>query len=297
MASYVGRFAPTPSGPLHFGSLVTALASYLDARAAGGAWLLRIDDLDQPRVKSGAEAQILQQLREHGLNWDAPLRRQSEHSSDYAASLDRLHALGLVYPCTCSRAQLQSQGLPAPEADEPVYPGTCRDAGHGDTNAALRMRLPPGDLEYPDLGLGRQRKQSQVDLGDFVLRRRDGIASYQLACAVDEIAQGITHIVRGSDLVSSTLRQRHILLALGHAPPIYRHLPLVLDAQGRKLSKRDQACAVRGDTAVENLQMALRCLGQHMPEPPASLDAKALLELAISRWRPQDIPSTLLTIT
>lgn len=287
--AYVGRFAPTPSGPLHFGSLVTALASYLDARAAGGTWLLRIDDLDRPRVRPGAEERILSQLSAHALDWDGPLRRQSEHRPAYARAIEDLRRAGLTYSCTCSRAQLQGRRPPS-EADEAVYPGVCREAGHPDVGAALRLRLPTGNLTYDDLSLGPQRRTSQLDIGDFVIRRRDGHASYQLACAVDEAAQGITDVVRGSDLVASTLRQIEVSRALGQPLPRYRHLPLVVDAHGRKLSKRDDATAVREETATLNLLAALRCLGQAVLQDAEHLNPATVLAHAICRWRPQDIP-------
>lgn len=277
MTEYVGRFAPTPSGALHLGSLVTALGSWLDARAAGGRWLLRIDDLDRPRVRPGASEEIVRQLEAHSLWWDGPIRRQSEHIEAYDAALAQLRAGGLVYACRCTRAELARLPAPADAEGEPAYPGTCRDAGWPDEDLALRVRV---DEASHDL-IG----------GDFVVRRRDGQIAYQLACAVDEHAVGITDVVRGADLVQSGLRQAWLLRSLGLPVPRYRHLPLVLSATGLKLSKRTESAPLRVDQASANLVVALRLLGQ---EPPAGVDAReisVLLRHAIAHWSPERIPS------
>lgn len=278
MPEYVGRFAPTPSGALHLGSLVTALGSWLDARAAGGRWLLRIDDLDRPRVRPGAAEEILRQLEAHGLWWDGPIRRQSEHLEAYEAALTRLREAGLVYACRCTRAELAR--LPA-SADagaegEPAYPGTCRDAGWSDEDAALRVRID-------------EASRNRVG-GDFVVRRRDGQIGYQLACAVDEHALAITDVVRGADLVQSGLRQAWLLRTLALPVPRYRHLPLVLSATGQKLSKRTESEPLLIDRAPANVAAALRLLGQEPPLDVGAGDVRILLRHATAHWARERIP-------
>ncbi|THD05312.1 tRNA glutamyl-Q(34) synthetase GluQRS [Panacagrimonas perspica] len=275
MTRYVGRFAPTPSGALHFGSLVTALGSWLDARASGGSWLLRIDDLDTARVKAGADAQILHQLDEHGLNWDGIPRRQSEHLAEYQDAVERLQKVGLLYACRCTRAQLAAMIPQGQDDPEPIYPGTCRDAGLPDRDAALRFRVPSGS-----------------PISDFVVRRRDGAPAYQLACAVDEAAQGITDVVRGADLMSSGIRQQLLMQALGLPIPRYRHLPLVLDPSGRKLGKRNESRPLEAAEASANVAAALAVLGQAVPVEAQRLPVSDLTRAAIDRWRPDQIPST-----
>lgn len=288
MGSYVGRFAPTPSGPLHLGSLVAALGSFLAARAAGGKWLLRIDDLDRLRVQAGAESQILRQLEAHALQWDDTPRRQSEHLDDYGEALDRLRNQGLLYACSCTRAQLRQ--FINPGEDEPVYPGTCRDTGLGEGDAALRLRVPSRRLALDDECAGRLTRELESEVGDFVLRRKDGQFAYQLACAVDEVAQGISHVVRGVDLIGSTFRQICVLGYLGLPVPRYCHLPLVLDARGYKLSKQHGAAAIEGRDAARNLCAALEILGQEIPEGAAGLPSRDIVATAIRHWKPGRIP-------
>lgn len=274
MSSYVGRFAPTPSGALHFGSLVTALGSCLDARASKGRWLLRIDDLDRPRVKPESEEIILRQLDDHGLNWDGPLRRQSEHVDEYRDALDKLRRGGHLYACRCTRAQLAVRPVDADEDGEPVYAGTCRESGWPEQDAALRYRV--------DMTSGT---------GDFVVRRRDGVPAYQLACAVDEAAQKITHVVRGADLASSAERQSELMRALGLPVPRYLHLPLLLDPDGRKLGKRNESKPIEAASATENLLTALRLLGQPLPEGGPGLQPRAIIAAAAAGWRPDLVPA------
>ena len=285
MSSYVGRFAPTPSGPLHLGSLVTALGSWLDARAAGGRWALRIDDLDRPRVKAGAEDEILRQLDAHGLWWDGPIRRQSEHIEEYEAALETLRVAGDLYACRCTRAQLArlTPTTDHPDESEAVYPGTCRNSAWPDIDAALRARLGPTDA--PSLG------------GDFVMRRRDGQIGYQLACAVDENALAVSDVVRGADLVQSGQRQRWILGQLGLPAPRYRHLPLLIAPNGRKLSKSTEAAPLRNDRAAVNLLLALQYLGQPPLNHDAHSDVRSLRHTATSHWAPERIPEGPLGVT
>lgn len=285
MSPTVGRFAPTPSGPLHLGSLLTALGSWLSARAAGGRWLLRIDDLDTPRVQRGAESTILRQLEAHGLFWDGAIRRQSAHVDEYAAALAQLRAQDRLYACTCTRAQLQQ----AADGEDAVYPGTCRAAGRETSRAATRFAVGAGTLVIDDLGRGRISRRLEREVGDFVVRRRDGQFAYQLACAVDEAAQGVTEVVRGADLTGSTFRQVHLMQALSLPVPRYRHLPLVVGADGRKLSKQNEAVALDPADAAQNLRVALRLLGQ--PNDATSTAPAAMLDTAVRAWNPALIPS------
>ena len=271
MVSYIGRFAPTPSGPLHFGSLLTALGSYLAARAAGGLWLLRVDDLDGPRVKSGAEAVICEQLRLYGLQWDGEIRRQSEHVQEYATALERLRSSGKIYACRCTRAHLLQD---ARDGDEAVYPGRCRDRHLDEYGSALRLRV----------------EEAEREVGDFIVRRKDGQHAYQLACAVDEYSMGITHVVRGADLKPSTRRQLLILQALDLPAPRYQHLPLVVDAQGQKLSKQNHAEPLDGRHVVEDLCCALHLLGQPMPQDASKRSPTSLLAAAAAAWTEEVIP-------
>ncbi|MGQ0502188.1 MAG: tRNA glutamyl-Q(34) synthetase GluQRS [Panacagrimonas sp.] len=287
MPSCAGRFAPTPSGPLHLGSLVTALGSYLCARAANGLWFLRLDDLDRPRVVVGSEAIILRQLEEHGLHWDGAPRRQSEHIEEYAAAVEQLQKKGRVYACRCTRSELR----PTAVDSEPIYPGHCRSAAHPDAEASLRFRVPAGLSILADPVLGRLERRLDVDLGDFIVRRRDGLFAYQLASAIDEMALGITDVVRGADLVDSSFRQKALLESLGADVPKFWHLPLIVGSTGEKLSKRDGAAHIRTDRATANLIKALGCLGQKTAPLSAGCRVDELLQHAIATWDPEKIPS------
>jgi glutamyl-Q tRNA(Asp) synthetase len=276
---YRGRFAPTPSGPLHLGSLLTALASWLDARHRGGAWLLRIDDLDRARCPPGTDAVILRQLEAHGLHWDEAPRYQAAHADEYREALRRLEQAGHTYACACPRARLKRDALPG--RDGPVYPGTCRQAGHERRRHALRARLPDLESCFDDGCQGRVCRHLAREVGDFVVRRADGQVAYQLACAVDEAAQGVTDVVRGADLLGSTFCQRWLQQQLGLAPPRHAHLPVLVDARGRKLSKQNHAAPVEARAAPSNLRQCLALLGQ--PVPPDGTPA-AILREAAARW-------------
>ena len=278
METYRGRFAPTPSGPLHLGSLLTALASWLDARSRGGAWLLRIDDLDRARCPKGADAAILRQLEAHGLQWDESPRYQARHIAEYREALEHLERDGLIYACSCSRALLKASCRPGP--DDPVYPGTCRDAGRAG-RVSRRVRLDNGTLCFDDRGLQRQCRALADEVGDFVVRRADGQYAYQLACAVDESAQAISDVVRGADLLGSTFRQLWLMRALALPAPRYRHLPLVVDAAGRKLSKQNHAPPVAPRAAAANLRRCLRLL--HQDDVDAGTPAE-ILRVAAAQW-------------
>lgn len=282
---YVGRFAPTPSGPLHLGSLLTAAASWLQARAHGGRWLLRIDDLDRPRCPAGMDTVILQQLEAHGLEWDAEPRYQTACQPEYDEALERLASAGLTYSCGCTRARLQQTSLPGP--DGPVYDGHCRR--HPPVPGgplALRLHVDEGLLQFQDLWQGEQRRRLESEVGDFALRRSDGMTGYQLACAVDEQHQGITEVVRGSDLLGSTFRQRLLAQQLGWQPPAYAHGPLLLGSDGLKLSKQNHAAPLRAEEAGTSLWRCLQVLRQ---DPPPSLEGAAPAEIlawGLAHWQP-----------
>ncbi|HET8880548.1 MAG TPA: tRNA glutamyl-Q(34) synthetase GluQRS [Solimonas sp.] len=286
---YRGRFAPTPSGPLHLGSLMTALASWLDARAHDGRWLLRIDDLDGPRCVAGADAQILGQLDAHGLHWDETPRYQSAHLDEYRAALDALRRAQRLYACRCTRAELTTNSRAGP--DGAVYAGTCRSAGLAETDHALRFAVGAQRLRYDDGVQGELSRASDTELGDFVVRRRDGIFGYHLACAVDEHAQRISDVVRGADLIGSTFAQLCVLQALDLLAPRYHHLPVITGDDGLKLSKQNHATPVEAGCAGDNLW---RCLHGLQQAPPAALRGAPpaqLLAWARSHWQPARVPA------
>jgi glutamyl-Q tRNA(Asp) synthetase len=264
-SSVVGRFAPSPTGPLHFGSLVAAVGSYCLARRQGGRWLLRMEDLDTPRVVPGAAEGILRTLEALGFAWDGEVLWQSRRGAVYEAALGRLRARGLVFDCGCSRKEILAS---APHAGEegPIYPGTCRAGlGVGRRPRALRLRVPEEQVAFSDGLFGLQEQHLATAVGDFVLRRADGLFAYQLAVVVDDATSGVTQVVRGADLLASTPRQIYLQACLDYPHPRYVHLPLVLAADGDKVSKRHGTLGletVRGGTL---LWEALRFLGQRVP--------------------------------
>ncbi|MGH8455603.1 MAG: tRNA glutamyl-Q(34) synthetase GluQRS [Stenotrophobium sp.] len=286
--TYRGRFAPTPSGPLHLGSLLTALASYLQARAQGGLWLIRVDNLDQARCLPGMDSVILRQLEAHGLLWDETPRYQSQHIAEYAAALHKLAERDLLYRCICTRAELALTSLPGPDGS--VYAGTCRNKRHSDGAAALRLRVTGTTLEFTDGWQGLQQRRLEHEVGDFTVRRADGMTAYQLACAVDEPAQSITEVVRGADLLGSSFRQIHLQRVLGLPVAQYRHLPVLIDTTGRKLSKQNHALAVRSETATANLFHCLRLLGQCPVTELSDSSLTEMLDWAVSHWRAELVP-------
>jgi glutamyl-Q tRNA(Asp) synthetase len=261
---YRGRFAPSPTGPLHAGSLAAALASWLDARAAGGTWLVRIEDIDTPRCVPGGSEFILGQLAACGLQSDEPLWLQSQRSAAYAQALAQLLAAGHAYPCGCTRkdidAALAAAGRPHERFGERVYPGTCRSGLHGQPARAWRLRAE-GSVAWHDRRLGAQQQDVAQEVGDFVLKRADDLWAYQLAVVVDDAAQGITHVVRGEDLADNTARQILLQRALGAATPSYLHTPLVLGADGHKLSKQNGAQPLDLSDPLAALQAAGTVLG------------------------------------
>jgi glutamyl-Q tRNA(Asp) synthetase len=271
-AAYRGRFAPSPTGPLHAGSLVAALASWLDARAHGGRWLVRIEDVDTPRNVGGAAETILAQLAACGLLPDEPPCWQSRRSAAYEAALARLVRQGDAYACGCTRRDIETtlaaSGQPHQRFGERVYPGTCRAGLQGKPARAWRLKAE-GLIAWHDRRLGPRRQDLAQAVGDFVLRRADGLWAYQLAVVVDDGEQGITHVVRGEDLADNTARQIVLQRALGLPTPRYLHTPLVLGADGHKLSKQNGAAALDGAAPLPLLQAAGQVLGLPMIEAAA----------------------------
>ena len=261
---YVGRFAPSPTGPLHFGSLVAAVASWLDARAAGGEWHLRIEDVDATRTVPGAEDGILRALESLGLAWDGPVVRQRDRTARYEEALAALRAKGLVYRCRCSRREIADSGTHG--LDGIVYPGTCRALGLGPgVPGADRFRVDAQPLAFEDRLQGRQSQQLDRDIGDFVVKRRDGLFAYQLAVVVDDEDLGVTDVVRGADLMDSTPRQIALQRALGFPTPRYLHIP-VATRNGEKLSKQTLAPALDAHEGSRLIARALKYLGQDVPD-------------------------------
>jgi glutamyl-Q tRNA(Asp) synthetase len=265
MPGYRGRFAPSPTGLLHAGSLAAALASWLDARAHGGAWLVRIEDVDTPRCVPGADTAILNQLAACGLVPDEAPVWQSARAALYESALARLIEQGAAYPCGCTRSDiaqaLAAQGAPRPRHGELVYPGTCRDGLHGKPARATRLRTDGPAITWHDRRLGPQSQHVASAVGDFVLRRADGLWAYQLAVVVDDASQGITHVVRGEDLADNTSRQIVLQRALDLTTPRYLHTPLVLGADGEKLSKQNGAQALDLRDPLATLAAAGQVLG------------------------------------
>ncbi len=287
---YIGRFAPSPTGPLHAGSLVAALASWLDARAHKGQWLVRIEDVDTPRCIAGADQRILQQLATCGLVPDAPVMWQSQRSDAYQAALATLIDKGWAYPCGCSRKEIEdAQALTGHTRERhqaAIYPGTCRQGLNGKNARAWRLNVQrviddlklPTPLTWQDRLLGSQQQDVAQEVGDFVLRRADGLWAYQLAVVVDDAAQDITHIVRGADLTDNTARQIVLQHALGLPTPSYMHTPLVLGENGEKLSKQNGARSLNLSQPWHTLQTAAQSLGL------SKFDDLASMEQALTAW-------------
>ncbi len=293
---YRGRFAPSPTGPLHFGSLVTAVGSYLEARSRGGEWLVRIEDIDTPRVVAGAADQILRMLEACGMYWDGEVVYQSRRYDAYQDALHALQGEGWLYPCICSRQQIAASAMLG--RDGSIYPGTCRHRlimAHG-SRYALRVRTRNEVIGYHDALQGHIQLNLEREIGDFILYRVDGIYAYQLAVVVDDAWQGITHVVRGVDLLFSTLRQIYLQQLLNYHTPDYLHLPLVVDAQGRKLSKQTQAEPVTLDHRLLSLVTALRFLGQDVPDALLQGNIDSFWQWAIANWQRKRIPKNLFKI-
>ncbi|HTT08264.1 MAG TPA: tRNA glutamyl-Q(34) synthetase GluQRS [Gammaproteobacteria bacterium] len=278
---YIGRFAPSPTGPLHFGSLVAALGSYLDARARNGRWLVRIEDLDTPRNRPGAADAILRALDALGLRWDGEVLYQSARREQYIAVLERLKKERRLFECACTRAEV---------GDKP-YPGTCRRGlPPGRRGRSLRLRLPNEPLSFTDALQGEFTQHLQREAGDTILKRADGVIAYHLAVVVDDAAQDITDIVRGADLLDSTPRQIYLQRLLGLATPRYLHLPVALGADGRKLSKQNGATAIDTTQAGALLCHALQFLGQMPPGGLETASASDVLAWAGNNWMRASVP-------
>lgn len=277
-APTIGRFAPSPTGELHFGSLIAAVGSFLEARRQGGLWRVRIEDLDPPREVPGSARRILEDLARFGLLPDGPVLRQSTRSTAHEDALESLRNAGLLFPCACTRKMLP----------EGPYPGTCRDGiPPGRRPRSLRVRVPDRLIDFEDDVQGPVCVNLADEVGDFVVRRADGLIAYQLAVVVDDAWQGITEVVRGADLLDSTPRQIYLQEALGLPRPRYLHLPLARDAQGRKLSKRDGSDPVARRSPLEALEEALAFLG-HAPPKHDTLQAR--WDWAHRHWDPRRIP-------
>ncbi|VTX75261.1 tRNA glutamyl-Q(34) synthetase GluQRS [Neisseria sicca] len=286
---YIGRFAPSPTGLLHIGSLLTALASYADARANRGKWLVRMEDLDPPREMPGAVAHILHTLEAFGFEWDGEVVWQSRRHSLYRDALGRLKEKGLLYPCYCSRKDWQAAA--AQGADGFVYNGRCRrpeDRPHTDKPPAWRIRVNDETIGFDDGIVGHYAQNLARDIGDFVLLRADGFWAYQLAVVADDADQGITHIVRGQDLLVSTPRQIYLQRCLGFATPHYAHLPLLVNKHGQKWSKQTLAPALDENHKEQLLRQVLQYL--NLPPAPEVSRPQALLSWAIEHWQPHKIP-------
>ncbi|HLJ38693.1 MAG TPA: tRNA glutamyl-Q(34) synthetase GluQRS [Steroidobacteraceae bacterium] len=272
---YVGRFAPSPTGPLHLGSLIAALGSFLDARRHAGRWLLRMEDLDRERVVPGCADEMLRTLEAHGLSWDGTVEYQSTHVTRYGAALAQLTARGRTFECSCTRRERTQEG---------GYPGTCRSGPRHAGPTATRFRVDESTLSFEDRVQGHCRF-SLRERGDVVVRRRDGVFAYQLAVVVDDAHSAITDVVRGADLLDNTPWQIALQHALGLPPPRYAHLPLIVEARGTKLSKSRRSLALDPAMAGSQLYQALTLLRQ-TPSPELKLERPAaILEWAVEHWR------------
>jgi len=296
---YRGRFAPSPTGSLHFGSLVAAVGSYLDAKHHNGIWLVRIEDLDTPRTVKGAADDILKTLEAFGLYWDDDVGRaapanlsgiarptvlyQSQRTAAYQIAFEQLRAGNLLYPCACSRKEIADSALH--HGNELIYPGTCRNGlPQGKTARAWRVRVNDARINFTDGLQGNIVQNLASEIGDFVVKRADGLFAYQLAVVVDDAAQGITHVVRGADLLHSTPRQIYLQRLLGFATPAYTHLPIAVNTQGEKLGKQTLAAPVDACNPVAVLLRALAFLHQETPADPGSYDLDSVLNWAIAHW-------------
>lgn len=279
---YIGRFAPSPSGDLHFGSLIAALGSYLHAHSLGGKWLVRIDDLDPPREVAGSADRILASLEQYGLEWDGEVVWQSRRHEAYRETLDWLHQQGKSYYCTCTRQRISLLGG--------TYDGHCRCAGHGPENAAIRLHQTLPVARFHDELQGEFIADIGLAEEDFIVRRRDGLFAYNLAVVIDDHFQGVNHIVRGADLIAPTVRQLSLYQHLGLPPPSYVHLPLACNANGDKLSKQNHAPALPTGDPRPIIVQTLIFLGQSLPESWQDLTLPLLLRWAVAHWSLEKVP-------
>ena len=281
--NYRGRFSPSPTGPLHFGSLIAALGSYLDAKQHNGKWLVRIEDLDTPRTVPGAADTILHTLEKIGLYWDETVIYQSRRTAEYETALHKLNSSGKAYLCACTRKEIADSTLHGIEGQ--VYPGTCRKGlPEGRQGRAWRVLTDNIAIEFDDVLQGYIMQRLENDMGDFVVKRADGLFAYQLAVVVDDAFQHITHVVRGADLLTSTPRQIYLQHLLGLPTPNYLHLPVVTNSQGEKLSKQTLAKPIDTTLPSELLLSALRFMQQNPPEELSDYDATSILDWAVNNW-------------
>lgn len=279
---YIGRFAPSPTGALHFGSLVTAVGSYLHARQQGGRWLVRIEDLDTPRVVNGADKAILQTLQRFGMDWDGEVMYQSQRQHAYQHALDTLISQQLIYPCTCSRQRLKGN----------IYDGHCQHNAMNLTQPhALRIKMTIPTLQFTDQLQGAICQNMYTDIGDFIVKRKDGLFAYQLAVVVDDAAQGVTHVVRGCDLIDTTTRQLYLQQQLGLPTPQYTHLPIIVNTAGLKLSKQNHAPVIDQQPVLPLLYKALELLGQNPPPALRNERLQIFWDWAIAHWKTANIPA------
>ncbi len=280
---YIGRFAPSPSGPLHIGSLVSAVASFLDARANHGTWLVRIEDLDPAREPTGTAETILEQLDDYGMQSDSPVLFQSTRLEAYREALDSLQNRGTCYSCTCTRQQVRAMGS--------VYDGTCRsNPPPPGMKCAVRARVQHRSIEFEDRIQGYQHQNLASECGDFIIRRKDGLYAYQLAVVVDDAYQNITHVVRGCDLLDSTPRQIYLQQLLGYPTPVYGHIPVITNELGQKLSKQHFADPISSKKRNSILHAAIGYLGMNPPRQHYNLGVATQLDWAIEHWDIQAIP-------
>lgn len=291
--AYTGRFAPSPTGPLHFGSLVCALASFIDARYHSGRWLVRVEDIDPPREVPGATTTILQQLSDHGLIWDGQLLYQSSRTEAYREAIENLKSSGAAYNCDCPRQRITALGG--------IYDGHCRDRKVTE-NAAVRLQVPAetqATVRFSDLIMGDYSQNLSTEAGDFVVQRRDGLFSYQLAVTVDDQFQNISHIIRGADLIDSTPRQIYLQKCFGlfsadsSVPLTYGHLPMATNTEGQKLSKQNHAAALIVGQESQNLWLALEWLQQRPPTELQNESVQQILDWAIGNWAIDSVPKQL----
>jgi glutamyl-Q tRNA(Asp) synthetase len=288
---YRGRFAPSPTGPLHFGSLIAALGSYLEAKKHNGIWLVRMEDLDSPRTVPGAADDILRTLEFFGMHSDEKVLYQSQRTDAYLEALDQLKHKGMAYPCTCSRREIADSALLGIEG--PIYPGTCRNGiGNGKRAQAWRVLTDKNKIEFVDTLQGCISQNLEDEIGDFVILRADGLFAYQLAVVVDDEHQGINNIVRGADLLTSTPRQIRLQRLLNYSTPFYLHLPVAVNAQGEKLSKQTLAPAVDCRNPAATLLHALHFLGQNPPAELAGYKVEEILTWAIENWESKSLNNT-----
>src|SRR5208282_3054977 len=284
-AGYVGRFAPSPTGDLHLGSLYTAVASYLDARAHGGRWLLRVEDLDRPREIPGSTDAILATLEAFGFEWDGAVIRQSARQDAYAAALERLQEHGLLFQCSCSRQDL---------AEEERYPGTCREGPRlAGVATGSRLRVEPRQIHFIDRIQGHFRQDVAAACGDILLKRRDRIYAYVLAVVVDDADSGVTHVLRGADLLDNTPRQIYLQQALGLPTPIYAHVPLITEPEGAKLAKSKRSVRLDRNTPPAQLRLVFDLLGLAPPEDLARMRIDAAWRWGIAHWELRRVPKSL----